>query len=175
MKSSPVRSTVVAADWIRLATAYRTRAPLHIVDDLLPAENTDETGEAPSAPKTEFREALRNCESTERHDLLAEHVRTLVAESMGLASPQFVDPAAGFFQFGMDSLMSVTLQRALSESLGQVMPASVVFDYPSVVALSDYLATILPELIEAAEEADVDDYDDFSEDELLQQLSERLN
>ena len=71
--------------------------------------------------------------------------------------------------------MSVTLQRALSESLGQVMPASVVFDYPTVVALSDYLATILPELIEAAEEADVDDYDDFSEDELLQQLSERLN
>lgn len=170
-----VRSTVVAADWTRLATAYRTRAPLHIVDHLLPRENTDETGEAPSVPKTEFREALRNCESTERHDLLAEHVRTLVAESMGLASPQFVDPAAGFFQVGMDSLMSVTLQRALSESLGQVMPASVVFDYPTVVALSGYLATILPELIEATEEADVDDYDDFSEDELLQQLSERLN
>ncbi len=61
---APVRSTVVAADWIRLATAYRTRAALHIVDDLLPAENTDETGDAPSAPKTEFREALRNCEPT---------------------------------------------------------------------------------------------------------------
>ena len=35
---APVRSTVVAADWTRLATAYRTRAALHIVDDLLPAE-----------------------------------------------------------------------------------------------------------------------------------------
>ena len=33
----------------------------------------------------------------------------------------------------------------------------------------------LPELIEAAEQEDVDDYDDFTEDELLQQLSERLN
>ena len=33
---APVRSTVVAADWSRLATAYRTRAALHIVDDLLP-------------------------------------------------------------------------------------------------------------------------------------------
>ncbi|WP_123029412.1 SDR family NAD(P)-dependent oxidoreductase [Mycolicibacterium stellerae] len=172
---APVRSTVVAADWTRLATAYRTRAQLHIVDDLLPAEPVEETGESPSAPVTAFREALRACEPADRHDLLVAHVRAAVADAMSLTSPQFVDPSAGFFQVGMDSLMSVTLQRSLSESLGEVMPASVVFDYPTVVALSGYLATILPELIEAAEQEEVDDYDDFSEDELLQQLSERLN
>lgn len=172
---APVRSTVVSADWTRLATAYRTRAQLHIVDDLLPTENTDETGDTPSAPMTEFRMALRDTEPAQRLDLLVEHVRALVAEAMSLASPQFVDPSAGFFQFGMDSLMSVTLQRSLSESLGVPMPASVVFDYPTVVALSGYLATILPELIEATEQEEVDDYDDFTEDELLQQLSERVN
>ena len=123
---------------------------------------------------TEFRQTLRDCEPGQRHDLLVEHVRALVADAMGLDSPQFVDPLAGFFQFGMDSLMSVTLQRSLSESLGQVMPASVVFDYPTVDALADYLATILPESIEAAEQEVVDEYDDFTEDELLAQLSERL-
>jgi phthiocerol/phenolphthiocerol synthesis type-I polyketide synthase B len=74
----------------------------------------------------------------------------------------------------MDSLMSVTLQRALSDSLGETLPASVVFDYPTVEALSDYLATLLPELVEAAEDDDVDAYDDFSDDELLKQLSDRL-
>ena len=172
---APVRSTVVAADWIRLATAYRTRAALHIVDDLLPAENTDESGDTPSALMTEFRQTLRDSEPGQRHDLLVEHVRALVADAMSLDSPQFVDPLAGFFQFGMDSLMSVTLQRSLSESLGQVMPASVVFDYPTVVALAGYLATILPESIEAAEQEVVDEYDDFTEDELLAQLSERVN
>ena len=172
---APVRSTVVAADWTRLAAAYRTRAQLHIVDDLLPAEQTDETRETPSAPMTEFRETLSAAQPAERYELLVAHVRASVADAMSLDSPQFVDPSVGFFQVGMDSLMSVTLQRSLSESLGRVMPASVVFDYPTVDALSGYLATTLPELVEAAEEADVDDYDDFSEDELLQQLSERLN
>ncbi len=71
--------------------------------------------------------------------------------------------------------MSVTLQRSLTESLGEVMPASVVFDYPTVDALTGYLATILPESIEAAEQEVVDEYDDFTEDELLAQLSERVN
>jgi phthiocerol/phenolphthiocerol synthesis type-I polyketide synthase B len=50
----------------------------------------------------------------------------------------------------------------------------VVFDYPTVDALSGYLATILPELIEVAEEEEVDDYEDLSDDDLLKELSERL-
>ena len=34
-QGAPVRSTVVDADWPRLAAAYRTRGSLRIVDDLL--------------------------------------------------------------------------------------------------------------------------------------------
>lgn len=172
---APVRSTVVAADWTRLATAYRTRAPLHIVDDLLPVDNDEnDTADASAVPATQFRKALRECDPEQRYHYLGEHVSTLVTRVMGLASPQLLDRSEGFFQFGMDSLMSVTLQRALAESLGQPVPASVVFDYPTVDALTDYLASILPELIEVAADADVDVYEDLSEDELLQQLSQRL-
>jgi phthiocerol/phenolphthiocerol synthesis type-I polyketide synthase B len=68
----------------------------------------------------------------------------------------------------------VTLQRSLSESLGEVLPSAVVFDYPTIDALAGYLATILPELIEVADDDSVDEYDDLTDDELLQQLSERL-
>jgi phthiocerol/phenolphthiocerol synthesis type-I polyketide synthase B len=167
----PVRSTVVAADWSRLATAYRTRAALHIVDDLLPAESDSDHL---STLRTEFRDALRDCESTRRHDLLVDHLTAQVAAAMGLASPQLLDPSAGFFQSGMDSLMSVTLQRSLSESLGEVLPSSVVFDYPTVEGLAGYLATILPELVEVADQESADAYDDLTDDELLQQLSDRL-
>ena len=172
---APVRATIVAADWNRLAAAYRTRTSLHILDDLLPTETDADT---PSTSSTQFREALRDCEPARRRDLLVDHVSAQVSAAMGLASPQMLDPAIGFFQFGMDSLMSVTLQRSLSESLGEVLPASVVFDYPTVEALSGYLATILPEIIESAdsEGGDVEDaYDDLAEDELLQKLSERLS
>ncbi len=108
---------------------------------------------------------------------------------MGLASAHTLDPTVGFFQFGMDSLMSVTLQRSLSESLGEVLPASVVFDYPTIEALTDYLASVLPEIIETAGHDDevaageggdgsdeaADAYDDLAEDELLARLSERLS
>jgi phthiocerol/phenolphthiocerol synthesis type-I polyketide synthase B len=170
-QDAPVRSTIVAADWSRLATAYRTRAALHIVDDMLP---TDADSDTSSMLRTEFRQALRDCEPTRRRELLVDHVTAQVVAAMGLASPHLLDPSVGFFQSGMDSLMSVTLQRSLAESLGEVLPAAVVFDYPTVEALADYLATILPELAEVADQESVDAYDDLTDDELLQQLSDRL-
>ncbi len=173
---APVRSTIVAADWAQLAAVYRTRTALRIVDDLLPGPDVEDVvNDTASKRRTEFRVALQNCEPAGRLDLLTDHVSALVASVMALESVQLLDPSAGFFQFGMDSLMSVTLQRALGESLGEVMPASVIFDYPTVDALTGYLATILPEMIEAAEVETGDVYDDFSEAELLQQLSERLS
>ena len=168
---TPARSSIVAADWARLATAYRTRTPLRIVDDLLP---TEAEGDSSSTRTTKFRESLRDCEPMRRRDLLVDHVSAQVTAAMGLASAQLLDPSVGFFQSGMDSLMSVTLQRALSDSLGEVLPASVVFDYPTVEALSDYLATLLPELVEVPDQESVDAYDDLSDDELFKQLSERL-
>jgi phthiocerol/phenolphthiocerol synthesis type-I polyketide synthase B len=169
---TPVRSTVVSADWDRLATAYRsTRAALRIVDEMLPTE-TGATGSETLV--TEFRQALRDAEPARRRGLLVDHVAAQVVAAMGLASPQLLDPTTGFFQSGMDSLMSVTLQRALSDSLGESLPASVVFDYPTVEALADYLATILSELVEVADQENVDAYQDLSDDDLLKELSERL-
>ncbi|MBB2992923.1 phthiocerol/phenolphthiocerol synthesis type-I polyketide synthase B [Mycolicibacterium iranicum] len=182
---APARATVVAADWPRLAAAYHTRAQLHILDDLL-------VGEAASAPAltgdTKFRQELKDCEPERRTELLTDFVIAQVAAAMGLASAHTLDPTVGFFQFGMDSLMSVTLQRSLSESLGEALPASVVFDYPTVEALADYLASVLPEIIEiagtegggdavsdGADGVDADAYDDLAEEELLARLSERLS
>ncbi|PRC41335.1 polyketide synthase, partial [Mycobacterium sp. ITM-2017-0098] len=179
---APARATVVAADWPRLAAAYHTRAQLHILDDLLSEEAAAGIGSLTG--DTAFRQELKDCEPDRRIDLLTDHVIAQVAAAMGLASAHTLDPTVGFFQFGMDSLMSVTLQRSLSESLGEALPASVVFDYPTVEALTDYLGTVLPEIIETAgtgNEVDEDlnspedAYDDLAEDELLARLSERLS
>ncbi|CCK65111.1 phthiocerol type I polyketide synthase PpsB [Mycobacterium canetti] len=168
-----VATVVVAADWPLLAAAYRTRGALRIVDDLLPAPEDIGKGES------EFRTSLRSCPAEKRRDMLFDHVGALAATVMGMPPTEPLDPSAGFFQLGMDSLMSVTLQRALSESLGEFLPASVVFDYPTVYSLTDYLATVLPELLEigataVATQQATDSYHELTEAELLEQLSERL-
>jgi acyl transferase domain-containing protein/acyl carrier protein len=109
-------------------------------------------GSDPTAgPVGDIKDVWRVCEPEERRALLQNHVGVLVAAVMGLPSAQSLNPDADFFELGMDSLMNVILQRALAETLGEVLPQTVVFDYPTVTELADHLAEIadadLPESV----------------------------
>lgn len=130
-----VRTCVVDADWPLLAAAYRTRGALRIVDDVLAREEAATAG----APESEFRKELRECAPEGRRALLADHILTMASAVIGLPADQALDPEAGFFQLGMDSLMSVTLQRRLSASLGIALPAALIYEYPTISSLTDAL------------------------------------
>ncbi|MCI4674257.1 type I polyketide synthase [Candidatus Mycolicibacterium alkanivorans] len=132
---APVQTTVVDADWPLLAAAYRTRGALRIVDDVL-ARQEAVNGDA---PESEFRKELRQCPPERRRQVLADHIVAMASAIIGLSPEQAVDPEAGFFQLGMDSLMSVTLQRRLSASLGIALPAALIYEYPTISSLTDAL------------------------------------
>ncbi len=132
---APVRTTIVDADWPLLAAAYRTRGALRIVDDVLVRESAADD----AATESEFRKELRECAPERRRALLADHIASLASAVIGFSADQALDPNAGFFQLGMDSLMSVTLQRRLAASLGLALPAALIYEYPTVSSLTDAL------------------------------------
>ncbi len=132
---SPTRTTVVDADWPLLAAAYRTRGALRIVDDVLARAATA----GADAPESQFRRDLRECAPERRRDLLVGHIAELAGNVIGFSAGQALDSDAGFFQLGMDSLMSLTLQRRLSASLGTALPAALIYEYPTVSSLADAL------------------------------------
>jgi phthiocerol/phenolphthiocerol synthesis type-I polyketide synthase B len=132
---SPTRTTVVDADWPLLAAAYRTRGALRIVDDVLARAATA----GADAPESQFRRDLRECAPERRRDLLVGHIAELAGNVIGFSAGQALDSDAGFFQLGMDSLMSLTLQRRLSASLGMALPAALIYEYPTVSSLADAL------------------------------------
>lgn len=53
--------------------------------------------------------------------------------------PESINLAAPLFALGMDSLMSADLVDTLSESLGKKLPATLLFDHPTLDALVAYL------------------------------------
>jgi phthiocerol/phenolphthiocerol synthesis type-I polyketide synthase B len=132
---APAQTVVVDADWPLLAAAYRTRGALRIVDDVL--AQADAAGA--DAPESEFARELRECPPERRRELLADHLAATASAVMGLPAGQVLDSQAGFFQLGMDSLMSVTLQRRLAAGLGIGLPAALIYEYPTVSALTDAL------------------------------------
>ncbi len=87
-----------------------------------------------------IRQQLEKLPPKERRGALRAHVGTLVNGVLGRPPTEPLDPNQGFFEFGMDSLMSVELRNVLQRSLGTSLHATVAFDNPTVNGLVDYLA-----------------------------------
>ncbi|MBV9088807.1 MAG: acyl carrier protein, partial [Mycobacteriaceae bacterium] len=114
---APVRSTVVAADWTRLATAYRTRASLHIVDDLLPTDN-DEFDMADDGDDWAGLDGLRVLDASDAERIITDRLRSRVAAIMGYADYSAFDMAVPLIELGMDSLMAVRIRHASQVDFG---------------------------------------------------------
>jgi naphtho-gamma-pyrone polyketide synthase len=68
-------------------------------------------------------------------------VLKVVAEEIGIDPAQLTDDA-NFADFGVDSLMSLTILGFIRDDLGLDVPGSLFDDYPSVKELRVYLATL---------------------------------
>ena len=106
------------------------------------AGDAGDPGEGTQGMAGEIKDVWRVCDPQQRRRLLRDHVGVLVGAVMGLPPGQTMNPSADFFELGMDSLMTVLLQRALAETLGEMLDQSVVFDFPTVEELAEHLATI---------------------------------
>ncbi len=83
---------------------------------------------------------LAETEKDKRAPVLSNYLRVQLAKVMGFSSADAIDPNEQFGDLGMDSLMAVEFSNRLQKNLGQPIPQTLTFDYPTITALSGYLA-----------------------------------
>ncbi|MCS0603080.1 SDR family NAD(P)-dependent oxidoreductase [Streptomyces sp. LP11] len=100
-------------------------------------------GPAPGAAGDSWRDRLAPLSDAERDRVLLELVRVHVAGVLGHPSPGAVDPGRAFQEMGFDSLAAVELRNLLAGATGLTLPATLVFDQPTPLALAAHLKTAL--------------------------------
>ncbi|MCA0456393.1 MAG: acyltransferase domain-containing protein [Chloroflexi bacterium] len=121
----------------------------------------------------------------DRIERLTTFVRGRVARILRLAPTHPLDTNHRLMDLGVDSLMAVELRNALETNLqlSGVLPATLIFDYPTIGAVVNYLDALLfapgtpvetlPTAAPAAAEAEVD-LDELSEDEVAALIMKKL-
>uniref|UniRef100_UPI0035B50318 type I polyketide synthase n=1 Tax=Haloactinomyces albus TaxID=1352928 RepID=UPI0035B50318 len=102
---------------------------------------------------TTLVDTLATVPEDERPRVVLEAVRAEVAAVLGITSAEEVPPQRALQELGLDSLMAVEVRNRLSGLVGQMLPADLLFSYPTAQALAERISsTLAPD--EEEDEAD---------------------
>jgi acyl carrier protein len=86
-----------------------------------------------------FRQRLEAAAPNRRRSVVIDQVRNEVAHVLGLQNSESLPNNKPLHEFGLDSLMAVELRNRLGDAIGYRLPATLLFDYPTVDGLTGYL------------------------------------
>ncbi|OBC10289.1 hypothetical protein A5784_37190 [Mycobacterium sp. 852013-50091_SCH5140682] len=135
---APVRAVVAAADWTRLAAAYRTRANLKMVDPLVPADGTEDLG--PENDQWAGVPDFTELDPLDAERIIGERLRERLAAIMGYTDQAALSPAVPLIELGMDSLMAVRIRHATQSDFGVEPPVAMLLQGAS---LDDITADVM--------------------------------
>jgi acyl carrier protein len=98
--------------------------------------------EKPPQGTSQMHAALLAAAPSERSALLEAHLQEQIARVVRLPAAQ-IEPHTSFKSFGLDSLMAMELRNCLEGSLGVTLPVTMIFGYPTVIALASHLMSRL--------------------------------
>lgn len=140
LERSAAHAVVMRMNWRQYASHLPTGIDRGYFGPLLPPVPDREAFGRDAAPVVA---GLRALPTGMRRTALADHIRQRTLHALGLDLSTPVAGAVPLKDLGLDSLMAVELRNALARSLGRSLPATLLFDYPTLDALAAHLSRIL--------------------------------
>ncbi|MET0647637.1 MAG: type I polyketide synthase [Pyrinomonadaceae bacterium] len=128
-------AAVADVDWSLFRGSYEARGKQPFLDRIPQAASAP----AEAAKSSALVERLRDASPAERKRQLLLFLQAEVAQVLGLGS-KLPDPEQGFYEMGMDSLLSLEFKARLETELAIALPATLTFDHPTTGSLAERLA-----------------------------------
>ncbi|HEV3076882.1 MAG TPA: type I polyketide synthase [Thermoanaerobaculia bacterium] len=137
LESGRAQLAVLPIDWERFVPRFGAGLRLRFFDEVLAAPGQPAAGAGEPGGEG-LRSQLESLPADRRREALETFVRRQVARVIGVDGT--IEAARPLQEAGLDSLMAVEVRNALAGAVGTRLPATLLFDYPTISALSEYLA-----------------------------------
>lgn len=175
MRSSAVQAGVVPIEWSRFLQQFPAGGRPPFLAEIAEV-GMSSTGEPPSTPgNVRIVRTIQEASPGDRMNILSDFIATQAAKVLGIDPSKPIQARQPLNELGLDSLMAVELRNALGMAIGRPLPSTLLFDYPTLEALTGYFAKEilqLPASAEKSENVPRQQVDLAAESARLEQLSE---
>lgn len=143
------QAMVVQADWPRFIEQRMRGAIPAILRGLATPANAAGRSKLPAGPakpaspaadpSTSLRSRLAEAAPARQRLIMGGFVREQALRALGMDTSRAMDPRTPLGDMGLDSLLAVELRNSLGTALGRPLPATLLFDYPTLDTLTDHL------------------------------------
>ncbi|WP_448265689.1 SDR family NAD(P)-dependent oxidoreductase [Nostoc sp. DSM 114159] len=163
------QGAIIDIDWSTFDRAFKINQPF-FAEAIAIKENSKEA---------KLLEQLKSAPIDERIESLSQGIEQILREVTGLAASSVIPQNTSFLELGLNSLMVLEFKNRLESNLACTLPTSIIFDYPNLASLSNYLqAEVLAKHIDfeiAIHNSDtLNPYESLNEDELAILLNQKL-
>jgi hypothetical protein len=135
-----VYAAVMPIDWHRFLAELPPHADRDFFGVVAPVHRT-----IPSSQRSKQAGVIERITAlplSQRKAALTAHLTEQALKTLNLSSTTSIAPRVPLKEFGLDSLMAVELCNSLARSGGRALPATLLFDYPTIDALTKYLTGV---------------------------------
>jgi NAD(P)-dependent dehydrogenase (short-subunit alcohol dehydrogenase family)/acyl carrier protein len=185
ISADAAQAVIVDADWHELASQFDPAAPPALLTSLT-AGRSRRAPQRLTAPSADFTTRWRTAPPADRRELLLLHVKEQIAALLGMEIDELAETNQSLDDIGLDSLAGIQLRDSLSKALACPLPATLIFDCPTIDAMAEFLSSqlLVPVEDDATETAPTNDaprrdhvaaeLDELSEDQLAALLDDKL-
>ena len=133
--SSHTNVMIADVNWKTLKSVYQARRMRPMLSEV---GETATAARSVAAPPS-----ISGTTGQEREQFVEQAVISASAKVLGFRAGEVPPPDVPLTDLGLDSLMAVDLRNRLQTALGRELPPTIVFDYPTISALTGILETML--------------------------------
>jgi acyl transferase domain-containing protein/NAD(P)-dependent dehydrogenase (short-subunit alcohol dehydrogenase family)/acyl carrier protein len=180
IEHGPAQPCVLGVDWPTFLAQYPLGQEPALLSELAAGIERKSAPRPRAAAAPTLAQELENIPPNKRWNFVMTQVRGYAVKVLGTDQSKLIEPQQPLNELGLDSLMAVELRNALGAAVGRALPATLLFKYPSLQALTDYLAYDVLAIAanetkaEAAVDQDAAAIAPLSDDEVSRLLAEEI-
>ena len=139
----PAQVLVHSADWHDVLVRQPDGDVPSLYRDLLGSSADDTASRHPvPVPAAELRDRLDGLSERRQRQVMRDEIRRLAARVLDVDDTERIEVGQPLSDMGLDSLMAVELRNHLGVAMGTELPATLLFEHPTVNALVDHLLEV---------------------------------